>query len=117
MPIPLAAEVGGLLMTSGVDGTDPATGSRPESLDDEVAQVFRNLRAILAKAGGGPESVVKITFFVRDRAFRDAINREWIAMFPDAHDRPARHTLVYELPAGMRVQAEMVAVVKPMEKP
>lgn len=115
MPIPLAAVVGGLLATGGVSGTDPATGQRPDALDAEVAQVFANLRAILAAAGMGPESVLKITFSVLDRSVRDLINTEWVAMFPDEHDRPARHTVVNQLPASMRVQAEMLAIATDVE--
>jgi hypothetical protein len=35
--------------------------------------------------------------------------------FPAEHDRPTRHTLVHELPVGMRVQAEMLAVADDTE--
>lgn len=63
----------------------------------------------------GPHSVLKITFSVPDRPTRDPINPHWVAMFPDEHDRPARHTVVRELSAGMRVQPEMLAVATDME--
>ena len=43
---------------------------------------------------------------------RDAINAEWLALFPDPHDRPARHILVYELQHGMVVQLEVTAFVQ-----
>ena len=43
---------------------------------------------------------------------RDALNAEWLKCFPDPHDRPARHTMVADLPGGMLVQIEIVAVVK-----
>lgn len=52
VPIPPAAVGGGLLATAGVRGTDPATGTQPEALDAEVAQVFANLQTILAASGG-----------------------------------------------------------------
>jgi 2-iminobutanoate/2-iminopropanoate deaminase len=110
MPIPLAVTLRGLLVSGGVAGTDPATGERPVELDEEVAQLFRNLGAILEAAGSNTSDILKLTFFVRDRSIREAINREWVAMFPNAEDRPARHTLLQDLPPGMRVQAEMLAV-------
>lgn len=111
-PIPVAARVGPLLVTSGVSGTDPSTGTVPQDLGQQVAQLFRNLAAVLEAGGASPRDVVKITFFVRDRAHRSVINPEWTGMFPEEGDRPARHTLVYEhLPQGVDVQAELLAFV------
>jgi len=112
MPIPVAARVGPLLVTGGVSGVDRSTGAVPEGVDRQVAQLFLNLAAVLQAGGGRPRDVVKITFFVRDRAYRSAINPEWTAMFPEEGDRPARQTLVYEhLPQGVDVQAELLAFV------
>lgn len=111
-PIPVAARVGPVLVTGGVSGMDPSTGTVPEDLGQQVAQLFRNLAAVLEAGGASSRNVAKITFFVRDRAHRSAINREWTAMFPEEGDRPARHTLVYEhLPQGVDVQAELLAFV------
>lgn len=110
-PIPVAVTLAGLLATGGVGGADRETGMHPAELADEVANVFSNIRAILAAAGASTDDVLKLTFFVSDRGTRDAINREWVAMFPDETDRPVRHTLVIDLPPGARVQAEMLATV------
>jgi 2-iminobutanoate/2-iminopropanoate deaminase len=43
---------------------------------------------------------------------RAHVNEFWAVHFPDAHDRPARHAIVHDLPAGMLVQLEIVAVVE-----
>jgi 2-iminobutanoate/2-iminopropanoate deaminase len=112
MPIPLAVRIGGLVVTGALSGRDPATGQLPESLADETAQLFRNIRAVLKTGGTGTEAVAKMTFFVRERNARDAINAEWVAMFPEPSDRPVRHTLVQELPAVLRVQADVLAVIE-----
>jgi 2-iminobutanoate/2-iminopropanoate deaminase len=109
MPIPVAALRNGLLVSGGVSGTDPESGTIPENLDAEVAQVFANIKSVLEAAGMKQDHVVKLTFFVRDRSARGAINVEWVALFPDPVDRPARHTLVQDLPGVMRVQAEIIA--------
>jgi 2-iminobutanoate/2-iminopropanoate deaminase len=109
MPIPVAALRNGLLVSGGVSGTDPESGTIPENLDAEVAQVFANIKSVLEAAGMKQDHVVKLTFFVRDRSARGAINVEWVAMFPDPADRPARHTLVQDLPGAMRVQSEIIA--------
>lgn len=108
-PIPLAAVVGGLLVTGGINGRNPETGEVPEDPAAEVAQAFANLRAILDAAGATPDDVAKVTVFVRDRDIRTHINPAWIEMFPDPESRPARHTLEASL-VGMRLQLECLAV-------
>jgi hypothetical protein len=47
---------------------------------------------------------------IRDRALRPHVNKEWLAMFPDPHSRPARHTFpAPDLPPDMLVQCEVIA--------
>lgn len=109
-PIPLATIVGPILVTGGISGRDPRTGAVPEDPAAEVAQLFSNLSSVLAAADSGPERVAKITVFVKDREIRSHVNAEWVAMFPDPHSRPARHTLVQDL-TGFRIQLECLAVL------
>lgn len=111
-PIPVASVVGGLLVTSGVSGKDTTTGELVTEPQGQVKAVFANLRRILDAAGAAPEDVVACTFWVRDRATsRPLIDVEWVAMFPDPDSRPARHTLIYELPKGQHCQAQLTAVI------
>ena len=110
-PIPAAATVRGLVMSSGIIGMDRTTGEIAENLDDQVSLLFDNIETIVVAAGGAVRDIVKVTFFVTDRSSREAINAGWRRMFPDESDRPARHTLTYELPSPMLVQAEVVAMV------
>ena len=111
-PIPLAVTIGGLLVTGGLSGRDPETGALAPAFEDEVAQLFRNIRAVLAAAGADPGSVAKITVLLRDGAHREAVNREWVALFPDPADRPARQTFLQQLPGDLRVQADLLAVLE-----
>ena len=40
------------------------------------------------------------------------MNKEWLAMFPDEHSRPARHTMMYSGFSGnVLIQCEIVAVL------
>jgi len=111
-PIPNACRLGNILVTGGIAGIDPATQELSTDGTLQCAQLFRNLAAVLAAGGASAANVAKLTFFVRDRNLRDAINAQWIAMFPDEHARPARHTLVYEhLPTGVLVQCEALALL------
>ena len=117
-PIPAAAVIGNMLMTSGVSGRDPLTGAISNELAEQVRGLFSNLRRILETAGGSADDVLKCTFFVRDRALcRKAIDVEWTEMFPDPTARPARHTLAYELPGGIDVQCELVAILDRQRQP
>lgn len=109
-PIPAASVVGPLLVTGGISGKDPETGTIAEDPAAEVAQAFANLKAILDAAGATPEQVAKVTVFVRDRDIRKHVNPPWLDLFPDPESRPARHTLETGL-VGMRIQLECLAFI------
>ena len=111
-PIPNASRVGNILMSSIIGGRNPGTRELPPTLAAQVANVFGYIRAAVEAAGGGTEHIVKIDFFVKDPASqREALNAEWVKMFPNPNSRPARHT--QPLPADSRalVQASFVAVL------
>lgn len=113
VPIPAASRVGPFLFSGGVAGTG---ADERETVEEElvvqVKRMFANMAALVEAGGGTVDDIVKVTIFARDRAYRAPINDEWVAMFPDANSRPARHTLVYDLPDRMLVQLEFVAVLQ-----
>ncbi|MFF4835213.1 RidA family protein [Streptomyces sp. NPDC001315] len=109
-PIPVASLHRGILASGGIAGIDRKSGELTPDRNEQVRLVFENVRAVLTAAGATVDDVVKMTFFVTDRALRDAVNAEWTAMFPDPGSRPARHTLTQQLPPGMAVQCELLAV-------
>lgn len=109
-PIPNASVVGNVLVSGGISGRDPATGSLPQDPAAEVAQAFANLRAVVEAAGGTLDQVAKVTVFVPDRSIREHLNPVWEQCFPDPASRPARHTLEVPL-SGLRLQLEVLAVL------
>ena len=112
-PLPAACRLGPLLITSGVSGKEPGTGTFPEGIEAQCARMFATIRQILEVGGASPDDVVKISFWVKDRAQRPHINKEWLAMFPDPHSRPARHTFqTADLPGEMLVQCEVIAYIE-----
>ncbi|HMN81693.1 MAG TPA: RidA family protein, partial [Burkholderiaceae bacterium] len=111
-PIPTGTRVGNMLFSSGIMGADPATGKLPADVSEQVRHAFAHLDSLLAMAGATHGDVGHMTVFLTDTAHREHVNREWLARFPDPHDRPARHTLVKDLAGGMLVQLEIVAVVR-----
>lgn len=112
VPIPAACKVGPFLATSGISGKDPASGRLPAEAGEQARQAFRNLEAILAEAGMGLGDVVKLTVFVADEAYRDAVAEPWLAAYPDRKHRPARHALVMPLRGGALLQLEALAVAR-----
>jgi 2-iminobutanoate/2-iminopropanoate deaminase len=112
VPIPLGCRVGPILATSGIGGRDPATGKLSTDPDGQAFQAFENLKRVLAAGGLDLGDVVKITVFVTDDGFRDAINKYWLQCYPDPACRPARHTLVMPLRGGMLLQLDALAVAK-----
>ena len=116
-PIPLGARVGALLCSSGIAGKDPASGALPADAAQQVRFAFANLEALLAAGGATLADVAKLTVYVKDQAQREAINAEWQRCFPDPDDRPARHTLVYDLQHGMALQLECLALIRQPDAP
>lgn len=109
-PIPNASRVGNILMSGVINGVDPATGKVAATLEEQVTFMFAHVRAIMAAAGGSTDNIVKMTVFMADRSKRDAINGEWVKMFPDEHSRPARHTQNAILDGAIQVQCDITAV-------
>jgi len=107
----MGARIGGLLYSSGVMGKDPATDSLPDDPGRQAELMFQNLRTLLEQGGASLDDVVRVTVYVKDNAYREHLYREWLKAFPDEHDRPARHTLIWDLPGGMLMQCELVAVL------
>lgn len=112
-PIPMGALVGNVLYSSGINGIDPKTGELGGNVVSQAHHAFGNLRALLAAGGATLEDVVRLTVHLKDDSGREPVNAEWLTCFPDPHDRPARHTLIYEhLQHGILLQLEAVAVIE-----
>jgi enamine deaminase RidA (YjgF/YER057c/UK114 family) len=55
---------GRLVVTAGVVGWDEAERFRSDTLPGQFAQVLKNILAILAEGGAGPEHIVRMTCYV-----------------------------------------------------
>lgn len=111
-PIPMGARVGNMIYSSGIMGKDPATDKLPEDAASQAKFMFQNLQTLLKNGGATLDDVVRVSAYVKDNSYREALNAEWLRCFPDPHDRPARHTSVVDLQGGMLMQIEAVAVVQ-----
>jgi enamine deaminase RidA (YjgF/YER057c/UK114 family) len=104
--------IGNLMMTSGIFGMDPETRKTPDSIEGQCRLMFENIRRVMKAAGGSVDDIIKVVVWAKDKSFKDAMNREWLAMFPDEHSRPARHTMMYSGFSGnVLIQCEIIAVL------
>ncbi|MBI2997554.1 MAG: RidA family protein [Deltaproteobacteria bacterium] len=110
-PIPMGAKIGNLVFSSAISGYDPKAKSLPADSDQQAEMLFRNVRTFMEKAGGTAQDIIKMTVFLREERYRDSINKEWLKMFPDKEDRPARHAIKADLRGEVLFQVEIVAVL------
>jgi enamine deaminase RidA (YjgF/YER057c/UK114 family) len=112
----VAAESGGtLVFVAGQIGWDE-TGAFPATdLPGQVRQTLRNVLAVLAEAGGGPEHITRLTWYVTDREEYLASARDIGAVYRELMDGhyPAMAVVqvVALIESQARVEIEATAVV------
>ena len=101
----------GFLFASGQVPLMPGTGEIVgTTIEEQTAQVMKNVAAILAEAGTDFDHVLKATCFLDDIDDFAAFNAEYAKSFGDA--RPARSAVgVAKLPKGALVEVEVIAEV------
>jgi enamine deaminase RidA (YjgF/YER057c/UK114 family) len=115
-PIPNACRIGNLLVSGVINGVDPATGKVPRTLEEQCAFLFGHMRRIVEAGGGTTDNIIKMTVWMKDRSQRQALNREWLRMFPDEKTRPARHTMQGNMEGAVLIQCDFMAVINSPEK-
>ncbi len=107
-----AVVANGFVFTAGQIVIDPSNGELVDgSFKDRVDQVFKNLSAILERAGADLSKVVKFTVFLTDMSHYSDVNdvfNKWL----DEDNAPARSLVAVKgLAAGTDVEIECVALV------
>ena len=70
------------------------------------------MKNIIEAAGGTTDGIAKVIVYLKDFKHREIVNKEWVAMFPDENNRPARHTMTSsELRGKTLIQLDVTAVV------
>lgn len=110
-PIPNAAMIDNVLMSGVINGVDPATGSVAHGMESQCLFMFAHVRAIVDAAGGSTDDILKMTVWMRDRSNREPLNREWLQMFPNEANRPARHSFQVDLEGGIEIQCDVTAII------
>ena len=76
----------------------------------QIRQVFDNLQAVAAAAGGGLADIVKLNIYLTDLSHFPLVNEIMAAYFNEPY--PARAAIgVASLPKGAAVEADAVMVV------
>lgn len=106
-----AMVVNGVLYTSGQIPLNPENGEVVEGgIKEQTVQVMKNLAAVLEEANSSFENVFKTTCFLSDMGNFGAFNEVYAQYFTG---NPARSCVaVRELPKGVLVEVEVIAVTK-----
>jgi 2-iminobutanoate/2-iminopropanoate deaminase len=110
-PIPAGVRIGGMLFSSAIGGRDPETGQYSDQPEEQAKHAFRNMATLVRAAGGDVGDIAHVTVFLKDPAHKKYVDDEWLAMFPDPEDRPARHAMTVDRGGAMLLQLEIVAVL------
>jgi 2-iminobutanoate/2-iminopropanoate deaminase len=110
-PIPNASRIGNIMMSSVINGMDPGTRNLPPDLAQQLANMFTHIRSAVEAAGGTVDDIIKINVWMKEPVTqREALNVEWVKMFPDQESRPARHTMPLGAESKALVSCDFTAV-------
>jgi 2-iminobutanoate/2-iminopropanoate deaminase len=106
---------GDTLYISGQIALDPYTGQLVNSsIDAQVRQIMKNIRAILREVEMDFADIVKVSIFLSDMGLYSEVNELYAGYFTEAP--PAREALAAKgLPKGVEVEISCIAV-KPVDK-
>jgi 2-iminobutanoate/2-iminopropanoate deaminase len=111
-PLPTGAKIGNIVMSSAISGREPGSGEFSQDPSRQAEALFDNVRAFMEKAGGSPDNIVSMTFYLKESKYGETINEAWIKMFP-TENRPARenHVKTDGMYGGRYFDASLMAVL------
>lgn len=107
-PYSQAVRYGDLVFLSGQIPLDPASMEMVSgNFEQQVRQVFDNLKAVCEASGGGLQNIVKLTIFLTDMGNFPQVNSVMGEYFSEPY--PARAAIgVASLPKGAEVEMDAV---------
>lgn len=104
-----AIEANGIVFVSGQIHADAEWKLVGETVEEKLAVIFQNLRAILETAELTLDDIVKVTVYVTDMTQMPELNEHYPSYF--SAPLPAREAVcVKELPLGATIEISVVAV-------
>jgi len=111
-PIPAATRIGPYVTCSITPPYNAGTRDVPETLEEQIDNLFLHVGQMLEGAGATWDDVAKMTFYVTNPAeTRAALNGPWLERFPDPESRPSRHNLKVEGGGPVKISCDFVAYV------
>jgi 2-iminobutanoate/2-iminopropanoate deaminase len=101
---------GNILAIGGQVGADPRSGVLQEGIGEQIRQAMTNLQAVLKQAGASFADVVLLHVYLTEEAHFREMNTVFGEFLSEPF--PARTTVYVQLPPGMLVEIDALAVVE-----
>ena len=111
-PIPAATRIGPLVVSSIIPPFNAGERKLPDTIEAQIDNLFLHVGNMLDGAGAGWGDVAKMTFYVSDIKYREAVNDPFTARFPDADSRPSRHVQLAAGGGGPMISCDFIAYVE-----
>ncbi|QLG72277.1 hypothetical protein HG535_0C06320 [Zygotorulaspora mrakii] len=99
----------GHVFTSGIIGSNYATGITSENIEDQTHLAIQNLERVLKAAGSSLGKVFKVTMFISHAEYSQTVNKIYGQYFPQ---KPARSCVVVAfMDAAIKYELEAVATL------
>jgi 2-iminobutanoate/2-iminopropanoate deaminase len=103
-----AVDTGGLVFVSGQINVTPSGDMVGQTVEEKLAQIMKNITAVLAAADLTLDDIAKATIYVTDLAQMPEINKHYPTYFSAV--LPAREAVgVKELPLGATIEISVIA--------
>ena len=103
-----AVKVNGFLFISGQIPLDPSTMELVEGIENQIYQVFENIKQILKADGMDFSNVVKLSVLLEDLSHFEKVNEIMAHIFSKPYPARAAYE-VSKLPKGSSVEIETIA--------
>ena len=103
-----AVKVNGFLFISGQIPLDPSTMELVEGIENQINQVFENIRQILKADGMDFSNVVKLSVLLDDLNHFEKVNEIMASIFSKPYPARAAYE-VSKLPKGSSIEIETIA--------
>ena len=103
-----AVKVNGFLFISGQIPLDPSTMELVEGIENQINQVFENIKQILKADGMDFSNVVKLSVLLEDLSNFEKVNEIMASIFSKPYPARAAYE-VSKLPKGSSVEIETIA--------
>ena len=109
--LPAGARIGGLVVMPALAPVDPQTGAiTGDDMESQLRAVLQNMDRVLEAAGCSRKDVARVTTFMRQTSDRTALNKVYREWYGDEDQRPPNKYLPAELPEGVHVVAQVIAL-------